>query len=167
MTTNRRSLFFALVLIAVVVLGIWYLTSVKSGEVPEETWTHEYIPYPHPQFVPQWPNEFHNGLVISPQSASSVKADQAYLESPGFIVVHRVVRDSPEEVLGVSSYLANGLHKDVPLNASLEANSIYFAFLYADDGDRVFDITKDARLKFYDAPNKTYPENRVAQFETL
>lgn len=96
-----------------------------------------------------------------------MRADQAYLEDAGFIVVHRIVRDSPGEVLGTSALLQSGFHKDVPLNAFLEPNSTYFALLYADDGDGVFAIDKDTELLFYDGPNKTYLTNRVAQFLTL
>lgn len=168
MNTERRGFppVLIIVVIALIALGAWYFSSSKNNEVVlDETWTHEYRPYP--EFNPQWPNQYHNGLVISPQKATDVTADQAYLESPGFIVVHRVVQDSPGEVLGVSAYLDKGLHTNVPLNASLEPESTYFAFLYADDGDKMFNLEKDTILLFYDGPNKMYLENRVAQFETL
>ncbi len=170
---NRRGFSSTLVLIVIAVIGLgaWYYSNSRSmGDSDtqvskEETWTHEYRS--HSEFVSQWPNEYHNGLVISTQAAAHVKADHVYLESPGFIVVHRIVRDSPDEVLGVSELLSQGLHKDVPLNASLEAGKVYFALLYADDGDGVFNLEKDTELLFYDGPNKVYLENRVAQFETL
>ena len=172
MTSNHRGFSSALILIGIAIVAVagWYFLNAKDGKNTliqadrEETWTIE--PKPEGEFIPQFPNLYHNGLVISPQESSAVKADQSYLESPGFIVVRKIFQDSPADVIGVSAYLSSGFHKDTGLNASLVPHSTYFAFLYADDGDKVFDIHKDKQLPLYNGPAKTYGTYYVVQFKT-
>ncbi|MFC1560150.1 toxin-antitoxin system YwqK family antitoxin [Candidatus Margulisiibacteriota bacterium] len=118
-------------------------------------------------FIPQFPSIDRNGLVISPQNKySEVNVDQCYLEKPGFIVIRAIKRDSVAEVLGHSELLNAGLGKNLKIQASLKPEKSYFAFLYQDDGDKVFNVNKDKILPLYSERADAYSDYYVCQFRT-
>lgn len=77
------------------------------------------------------------------------------LEKPGFVVIHDDVAGSPGKILGASSLFKAGETKNPePIKLSkttIDGETIY-AMLHLDDGDSVFNATKDKPILFNTEP---------------
>lgn len=67
---------------------------------------------------------------------------------PGFLVIRESETDQPGRVLGTSGLLESGRHENMslPLSRTARNKEMFFASLYGDDGDGIFDITADVPL---------------------
>ena len=88
-----------------------------------------------------------NALYVAEQPPSNtVSVAIVRLEKPGFAVVHEDVNEAPGGILGVSNLITSGETKDsLPITLSrstLDGETIY-VMLHFDNGDGVFDATKD------------------------
>jgi hypothetical protein len=65
----------------------------------------------------------------------------------GFVVIHKDENGAPGKIIG-SAYFAKGVNPGtVELTESLTEGGKYFAMVHDDDGDRIFDATKDLPSK--------------------
>ena len=65
----------------------------------------------------------------------------AVLKTPGFITFHEAIGQAPGGVVGSSPYLEPGEYKDlvITLTTPLEPVNQYFALMFKDDGNKVYD----------------------------
>jgi hypothetical protein len=69
----------------------------------------------------------------------------AVIKTPGFITFHEAIGQAPGGVVGSSTYLLPGEYKDlvIPLARPLESDNQYFALLFKDNGNKVYDAGVD------------------------
>ncbi len=68
------------------------------------------------------------------------------LSVPGFVVIYDDAAGVPGSVIGSSELLQDGgEHLVVNVDDSLVDEQVYYAMLYHDDGDGVFDVERDAQ----------------------
>ncbi len=85
-----------------------------------------------------------------PNNSKSVTIDNANLSKPGFIVI---VIPGPSgklnQVLGSSKLLTAGAKQDLEITIKdpLDSSIDYTALIYADDGDKKFNISKDTLVE--------------------
>lgn len=87
-----------------------------------------------------------NSIYVTDQLSGSAQITIGYaiFEKPGFIVVRDDQNGLPGNVIGVSGRLSGRVeHPSMDLNESLKADRVYYAELVADDGDGVFEESKD------------------------
>ncbi len=98
-----------------------------------------------------------NGLVAGGDVNRVVVTDQfpgniVYLSSvqftkPGFVAIHKDNSGQPGEVIG-SQYFDKGINPGrITLTTSTVESGVYYAVMYTDDGDRIFDASKDMPIK--------------------
>lgn len=88
-----------------------------------------------------------NGIYVAEQVPSkNVSVTVVRFDKSGFVVIHEHAKGAPGKILGASSLLIAGETKDsfqIPLSRSTMDGEIVYAMLHLDDGDRLFDATKD------------------------
>ncbi len=88
-----------------------------------------------------------NGIYVAEQSPSAtVSVALVRFERPGFVVIHEDMSEAPGKILGVSDLVMAGETKDprdIALSRSTVDGETIYAMLHLDDGDGVFDATKD------------------------
>jgi len=67
----------------------------------------------------------------------------ATIIKPGFIVIHKAIGEAPGPVVSSSSYLTAGTYIDYEVQTTLSGEDNYFALLFADDGDGVYEAGVD------------------------
>ncbi|OGN14423.1 MAG: hypothetical protein A3J47_03225 [Candidatus Yanofskybacteria bacterium RIFCSPHIGHO2_02_FULL_43_22] len=88
-----------------------------------------------------------NAIYVAEQSPSNtVSVSIVRLEKPGFAVVHDDINEAPGEILGTSNLIISGETADSLLitlsRSTLDGETIY-VMLHFDNGDGIFDLTKD------------------------
>lgn len=89
-----------------------------------------------------------NAIYVEDQLSgiSAVRVGFVVLAAPGFVVVFNDQDGVPGEPIGHSDWLEDGgEHLIVPLTETLQEDEVYYAMLYLDDGDRVFDAQMDTQ----------------------
>lgn len=88
-----------------------------------------------------------NAIYVAEQAPSkTVSVAVARFEKPGFVVIHEDTNTAPGKILGVSGLLMAGEAKNslqIALSRSTVDEETIYAMLHFDDGDGVFDATKD------------------------
>jgi hypothetical protein len=89
-----------------------------------------------------------NRIVMSDQYPGNVVyLSSVQLERGGWVVIHKDNRGQPGDVIG-STYFNPGINPGrVNLTQSTTEGGIYYAVLHTDDGDKVFNASRDAALK--------------------
>jgi len=85
---------------------------------------------------------------ILPQPAGKeVVAAYVRLAKQGYIAIRQDVQSAPGKILGHSDRIFAGENTDVPIRMTTASSTTYWAALFLDDGDSVFNETKDAIAK--------------------
>lgn len=95
-----------------------------------------------------------NRVTMSDQAAGSlnISVTSAYLQEPGFIVIHENVSGGAGRIVASSTYLPAGQSRNVMiLTGALLDGKTYFAMLHKDNGDQKFDASQDAPMTDEDA----------------
>ncbi|MEK7641552.1 MAG: hypothetical protein AAB365_00995 [Patescibacteria group bacterium] len=89
-----------------------------------------------------------NRIVMSDQYPGNVVyLSSVQLANGGWVAVHADKNGQPGDVIG-SMYFEKGINPGkITLTKSTVEGGIYYAMLHADDGDKVFDATKDLPIK--------------------
>lgn len=89
-----------------------------------------------------------NRIVMSDQYPGNVVyISSVQFAKDGWVVIHKDESGKPGAVIG-SMYFAKGINPGkITLTSSTVEGGIYYAMLYSDDGDKVFDVTKDLPIK--------------------
>jgi hypothetical protein len=87
-------------------------------------------------------------LTLSRENQKEVKV-KATLMKPGFVTIHESVGPAPGPVLGHSGLLEPGVYEDmvIALPEALETDMNYFALLFVDDGDGIYEPGVDLPVK--------------------
>ena len=69
----------------------------------------------------------------------------ATVKTPGFITFHEAIGQAPGPVVGTSAYLETGQYQGlvIKLQQPLEPDNQFFALLFKDGGNKVFDLGVD------------------------
>ncbi len=90
-----------------------------------------------------------NGVVaLDQRPGRTVVVSSLIVEENGWVVIHKDADGKPGAVIG-ETYVTTGEHAQVSVSlreATADGMS-YFAMLHRDDGDRRFDISKDAPVR--------------------
>jgi hypothetical protein len=89
-----------------------------------------------------------NRVMISDQYPGNIAyVSSVQLSNPGFVVIQEDKDGVPGNVIG-SKYFEEGINTGkVMLTKNTVEGKVYYAVLYKDDGDKLFDIEKDTLLK--------------------
>ena len=96
-----------------------------------------------------------NAIVVTEQRpGSTANISLAVLGGDGYVVVHEMMNGELGASIGASALLPKGESESVvvSLSKSLEVGKKYSAMLHLDDGDKVFDLAKDAPAMLYGKP---------------
>lgn len=69
------------------------------------------------------------------------------LEKPGYVAIHEDASGKPGKVIGYAKFDKGINPGRITLTSPLIDGKMYYAILHNDDGDNVFDETKDAAIK--------------------
>lgn len=152
--SSKGMLVGIIVFILVVALGfgIYYLL---TGREPERTDGGSSVNPPPPPVSVAEPNR----LSVSDQFPGQlVYVASVTLQSPGFVVIHKIVTGTPGEIFGHSAYGAGEIigsayfrsgsrPGQVELRSRTQEGVRYVAMLHSDDGDGRFDAAKDLPIK--------------------
>ena len=112
----------------------------------------------------------HNSLTINNQKLSDVKnfgltANDIYFEKAGFVIISDIKNDEPNNVIpnDLGLFDPGRVFENVAITTPIEKGT-YFAQLYEDDGDRVFNKQKDKVLPLYSESCSCYDDKFVVQF---
>jgi plastocyanin len=89
--------------------------------------------------------------VVDQKPGQTTLVSSATLEKPGFVVIRKMAIEGRTEVqgevIGASALLSRGTHSAIVIKAPLSPAGVYYANLYADDGDKVFALSSDQPIK--------------------
>lgn len=128
-TTNNKKVWWVVGIIIVIALGAWMFMRSRSVQNPT--------------------GNLQNAITVSDQAANSVSVtiDSATLAVPGFIAIHEDVNGIPGATVGTSKVLTTGTHVSESIIMTTGPGKYYWAMLHADDGNGIFDITRDSAVK--------------------
>lgn len=89
-----------------------------------------------------------NAIYVEDQLAESLLVQVGFviLSTPGYVVIYDDASGTPGSVIGSSDLLQDGgEHLVVTVDDPLMDKQVYYAMLYHDDGDGVFDVNKDTQ----------------------
>jgi hypothetical protein len=145
--------YFIVLIIVLAVLFIWWMfSSGNQATAPS--------PNPSPQTqleTPSSPTTTNttatnqltktDTIIVSNHNAVSVATiDNLNLSEPSFIVIHILDQNNlPVKIIGTSGLLSKGIKQDlqIKLSEKLISSNQYTASIYLDDGDKIFNNTKD------------------------
>lgn len=88
-----------------------------------------------------------NAIYVAEQAPSrTLTVTTVRFEKPGFVVVHEDASGVPGRILGASGVLPAGETNNltpIPLSRMTQDGETLYAMLHLDDGDSMFDATKD------------------------
>lgn len=87
-----------------------------------------------------------NAIYMAEQAPSKmISVAVAHFEKPGFVVIHEEASGELGKILGVSALVTAGETNSLRVTLSRPAidEETFYAMLHLDDGDEVFDATKD------------------------
>lgn len=163
-TNKNNNLHIIEGLIAIVLLVgiVWFLTKGNEASAPTQNdyASNQNYQQPTDTTAPATSTPATNQptgkdiVVVSDQSVGtkSVTVDNAVLSKAGFIVI-TYAKDG-KQVLGSSKLLTAGTKQDleITLTKALDKANTYVAQIYVDDGDKVFNISKDKSLAAITSP---------------
>ncbi|QQS22971.1 hypothetical protein IPM19_00140 [bacterium] len=176
---SKYSVLLILIILGAIGSGVYLYNSTKPQAEPvyEDSNT---IPLTEPTEQPQAPaiprsdyafdTENRNSLYIKDQTSADVtrfglQIEGAFFEKSGFIILSDVKNDEPNNVLSeVLGIIDPGRYYENIVDTTAFKKGTYFGQLYEDDGDRIFDKTKDKILPLYSQTCKCYDEKFVVQF---
>lgn len=128
-TNNNKKVWWVVGIIIIVALGVWMLMRSRAVQNPA---------------VNQ-----QNSITVSDQATNSVSVniDSATLAVPGFIVIHEDVNGIPGATVGTGKLLAAGAYVNESVIMTTGPGKYYWAMLHGDDGNGLFDITRDSAVK--------------------
>jgi hypothetical protein len=86
-------------------------------------------------------------MIVDQAPGDKVYISSVQLANGGFVVIHKNDAGKLGAVIG-SKYFEKGIYPgQITLSTPTTEGGIYYAVLYTDDGDKKFDIKKDAPLK--------------------
>ncbi len=91
-----------------------------------------------------------NALYVSEQKpGNSIFVNFAILKNGGYTVIHENKNEKPGIIIGFSQHLLRGKHQNftVRLTRPIKSGDSLYAMLHEDDGDGVFNPTKDASIR--------------------
>ncbi len=92
-----------------------------------------------------------NAIYVSDQPPSDkIEIGFVVLEKSGFIAIHAGENGNPAGILGVSNLIPAGETSSlqpIPLSGATQDGETLFAMLHFDDGDGVFDPSKDTPVR--------------------
>jgi cytoskeletal protein RodZ len=157
-----KSKHYIIILIIILVLaGLWWWLSQKESNTAEQQNTQteqtQNTEEEEPEEVNATPatNQLAStdSVVVSVQAneASSVSVDNLNISKPSFVVIAIPgAAGKADQVIGVSGLISSGVKQDLEFNLrsgnKLDSSIEYTAMIYADDGDKKFDITKDTKV---------------------
>ena len=156
------------IVVAIVLIGgvAWYVTQNKAI-APEMTnnSNQQADDQADEEFVGDVPNDPVDTAHV-PSSATvavstqipgdAVTVDNAFLEKPGFVVIHEAnASGQPGNVIGSSGLLTAGAKQDLEITANVKPGGKYIAMLYTDNGDKKFTVTADSPVRIKDIPLMT------------
>lgn len=110
----------------------------------------------HKSDVPNTINQDHIFEVVAQDVVSVVEIASIEMTNPGFVAIREVINNRPGQVLEVSQYLSEGLHKNITIplpetrsskvvmmNSEFPVTSELVAIVYLDDGDGGFNPNLD------------------------
>lgn len=88
------------------------------------------------------------GVLVQDQSIDSqVRIEEVVLPQDGFVAIHADAGGVPGSVVGVSDVLRAGTQTvAITPDTTLMSSEVYYAVVYADDGDGVFQSPQDSPL---------------------
>lgn len=89
-----------------------------------------------------------NRITITDQFPGNiVYISTVQLAQPGFVVIHKDNAGKPGDIIG-SAYFDKGINNGkITLKMPTMEGGVYYAALHLDNGDKVFDSTKDMAIK--------------------
>ena len=78
-----------------------------------------------------------------------IDIDVVILKKGGFVIIYENTFEPTGELLAISKYLSAGEHTKILLRLFREARDgeVFTEMLHADDGDKIFDLSKDAPVR--------------------
>lgn len=129
------------ILVVALGFGIYYLL---TGREPERTDGGSSVNPPPPPVSVAEPNR----LSVSDQFPGQlVYVASVTLQSPGFVVIHKIVNGAPGEIIGSAYFRSGSRPGQVELRSRTQEGVRYVAMLHSDDGDGRFDAAKDLPIK--------------------
>lgn len=87
-----------------------------------------------------------NSIYVTDQfsGASKMSIGYAVFSKPGFITIRDDDHGMPGKIIGTSALLSGRVdHPEIELSTKLTPDAVYYAELNGDDGDGLFDESKD------------------------
>jgi hypothetical protein len=129
-----------IVIIILIVLGYYMFKNGKGGDSMNNGATIDDTTGENPASV--------NRVVISDQFPGNiVYVSSVQLAAPGFVAIHKDSNGTPGDIIGYQ-YFDKGINPGkITLTSPTVEGGIYYAMLHSDDGDKIFNATKDLPIK--------------------
>lgn len=139
---------FFFILVMILVIASLLQPGTKSQEIPapSQVATEEPLPISREQNAEEMLENGDHAIYLIDQSSgeSVVSVGYAVFAKPGFITIRDDKNGMPGNVIGVSDVLYGRVENEqVEISNKLQTDRVYYAELVSDDGDEVFDETKD------------------------
>jgi hypothetical protein len=145
--TLPKTWIFFFILVMILVIASLLQPATKSQEIPAPSQTaEESLPVSREQNAEEMLQNGDHAIYLVDQSSgeSVVLVGYAVFAKPGFITVRADENGMPGNIIGVSDVLRGRVEGErVKITDKLQADHVYYAELVSDDGDGIFDETKD------------------------
>lgn len=138
--------FFILVVILVIASLLQPVTKSQEIPAPSQTATEEPLPVSREQNAEEMLQNGDHAIYLVDQFSgeSVVLVGYAVFAKPGFITIRDDNNGMPGSIIGTSRLLSGRVEGErVKTTSNLQADRVYYAELVSDDGDELFDETKD------------------------
>lgn len=138
--------FFILVVILVIASLLQPVTKSQEIPAPSQTATEEFLPVSREQNAEEMLQNGDHAIYLVDQFSgeSVVLVGYAVFAKPGFITIRDDKNGMPGSIIGTSRLLSGRVEGErVKTTSNLQADRVYYAELVNDDGDELFDETKD------------------------
>ena len=127
-----------LVVLALLGLGVYMMRAGEDTEQVSDDTSEEI----------NTPTTYTDRIVISDQFPGNiVYISTVELKKDGFVVIHKGVGGKPGAVIGSEYFTAGNQPGSINLTEKTVDGATYYAMLHMDDGDKIFDPTKDLEVK--------------------
>lgn len=137
MQNSKGALIWIIIIIVLLVLGTWLIVRNNDTETMPEENTETTM------------NTVENKLAVKDQFPGDIAfVSDLSLRDAGFVAIHKDNAGAPGEIIG-TKYFEKGstVVGQVNLTQKTENGKTYYAMLHTDDGDKVFDASKDLPAK--------------------
>lgn len=138
--------FFIIVLVLIVAALLEPATKSRQIPVPSQTDSSQALPPTREANAVEMLKNGDNAIYLKDQTSGQTKVAIGYavFAKPGFITVREDDHGVPGKIVGVSDVLSGRVESPtIDVSVSLEADRVYYAELVSDDGDKIFDESKD------------------------